>query len=77
MSLRNVLAVLTAAAIAAGSIAATTGDAFAAAPATPHYKPLICIFLPLDICAPAPKKVDHHKKVVHHKMMMKTAPKPK
>ena len=66
MSLRKVLAALTTAAIAAGSIAATTGDAFAAAPATPHYKPLICIFLPLDICAPA--KPAPHK---WHKMMEK------
>ena len=74
MSLRKVLAALTAAAIAAGSIAATIGDAFAAAPATPHYKPLICIFLPF-LC-PAPAK-PAPKKVVHHKMMMKTAPKTK
>jgi hypothetical protein len=73
MSLRKVLAVLTAAAIAAGSVAATTGDAFAAAPATPHYKPLICIFIPLDICAPAKPKP--HK--VHNEKMEKKEPKPK
>ena len=75
MSHRKFLAVLTSAAIAAGSIAAATGDAFAAAPATPHYKPLICIFLPLDICAPAkpaPKKVVHHKTMMKMKMAPKT-----
>ena len=74
MSHQKMLAVLTAAAIAAGAIAATTGDAFAAAPAKPHYKPLICIFIPFDFCTPkpAPMKVHHH-----HKMLMKAAPKPK
>ena len=73
MSLRKVLAALMAAAIAAGSIAATTGDAFAAAAATPHYKPLICIFLPFDFCAPA--KPAPHK--AHNEKMEKKEPKSK
>ena len=73
MSLRKVLVGLAAAAIAAGSVAATTGDAFAAAPATPHYKPFICIFLPLDICAPAKPKP--HK--AHNEKMEKMESKPK
>jgi hypothetical protein len=56
------LAVVTAAAIAASAVVPTS---FAyAAPATPHYKPLICMALPtLDVCNP-PKPVVHH----HHAM---------
>ena len=74
MSNRTIASVAAAAVIAATSLAATTGGAFAAKPApAPHYKPLICAFLPfLDVCATP--KVVHHK---HHKAMMKTAPKPK
>ena len=68
---RNVmLAAMTAVAIAASSIAVTTDVAFAAPAPAPHYKPLICIFLPmLDVCVP-PKPIVHH-----HHMTMKAKPK--
>ena len=67
---RNVtLAALTAAVIAASAVLPTAA-AFAA-PAAPHYKPLICMLVPtLDVCVP-PKPVMHHH---HHKMMMKKKP---
>ena len=68
------LAAITAVAIAASSIAVTTDPAFAASAPAPHYKPLVCIFLPmLDVCAPAKPAP---KMAVHHKAMTKVAPKP-
>ena len=74
MSHKKLMAALAAAAIAAGSVAATTGAAAAKAPPPPHYKPLICIFLPvLDLCAPAwpaPKKAAHKMTMKTNKPMM-------
>jgi hypothetical protein len=70
------LAAVAALAIAASSIVTTTG-AFAAAPApAPHYKPLMCIFLPMmDVCTlPKPKPVHHHHMVMKKPM---TPAKPK
>jgi len=63
-----------AAIIAAGSLAATTGGAFAAAPGPAHYKPLICAFLPFLCPAPMakPKPIHHHK---HHAAMKTAKPK--
>ena len=58
------LATVTAAAIAASAI--VPSFAYAAPAPAPHYKPLICIFLPLDICTP-PKPVVHH----HHHTIKK------
>jgi hypothetical protein len=67
------LAAITAVAIAASSIAVTTDSAFAASTSAPHYKPLICIFLPMmDVCAPAKPA----PMMMHHKVMTKMAPKP-
>ena len=73
MSNRRLLTTFTAAAIALGSLAVTADGAFAAAPPPPHYKPLICAFLPFLCPAPMakPKPVHHHKS-----HMMKTS-KPK
>jgi hypothetical protein len=66
------LAAVTAVAIAASSIAMTTG-AFAAAPVTPHYKPLMCIFFPsMDVCNPPKPVIPPH----HHHHMMKKPMKP-
>lgn len=74
MSNRRFLTTFTAVAIAVGSLALTTGGAFAAAPPPPHYKPLICAFLPFLCSAPMakPKPVHHHKQ---HTVMKTTKPK--
>lgn len=59
------LAALTAAAIAASAVVPNLAYA---APATPHYKPLICMVFPkADACLP-PKPMKPIKPVHHHAM---------
>lgn len=65
--MKKVSLALTVATIALSAIVPTS---FAYAAPAPHYKPLICMFLPtVDVCTP-PKPVMHH----HHHMMMKKKP---
>ena len=71
---KQILAAIAAIGIAAGSVLATAGAADAATAKTPHYKPLICGFLPF-LCPP-PKHHVHHvvkKKPVHHVVKKKPA----
>ena len=64
------LAVIGAAAIVASSVLATSSAFAAPPPPAPHYKPLICIFLPsLSVCTPP-------KPVMHPMHNMKPKPKP-
>ena len=75
MSNKIVLTAAAAVVISAASFAASTGGALAAAPA-PHYKPLICIFLP-SICRDWAMATPVHKtamKPVHRRKHHKRKP---
>jgi hypothetical protein len=70
---KQILAAITAVAIAAGSIASSSAPAEAAA--APHYKPVYCFFFPWLCPPPVMKKAHVVKTSVVKKPMMAVTPK--